>query len=89
MTRSKKPWPTLPTDEVAEAFVESADLSEYDWAAAEPVSYEREEKDARVTVRMPQRQLDALKKEAERRGIRYQRLMREYVERGLNQPRQS
>ena len=37
MSRSKKPWPTLPTDEAAEKFVAEADLSEFDWSAARPV----------------------------------------------------
>lgn len=42
MSRSKKQWPTLPTDEAAEDFVATADLSEYDWSAAEPVPEELE-----------------------------------------------
>jgi predicted DNA binding CopG/RHH family protein len=34
-------------------------------------------------MRLPQRQLDAVKAEAKRRGIPYQRLMRELLETGL------
>ena len=83
MSKSKKPWPSLPTDEAAEEFVETADLSEYDWSAAEPVHYEFDEKAARVTMRMPERQLDQIKSEAARRGMKYQRFMRELLDRGM------
>jgi predicted DNA binding CopG/RHH family protein len=83
MKRSKRQWPTLPSDEAAEAFVGHADLSRYDWSAAEPVRYEFEDKSARVTMRIPQRQLESIKAEAERRGMKYQRFMRELMERGM------
>ncbi len=83
MSRSNKPWPTLPTDEAAEDFVAKADLSRYDWSAAQPASYEFEDKSERVNLRIPARQLDDIKAEAARRGIKYQRLMRELMERGL------
>lgn len=83
MRRLKKPWPTLPTDEAAEKFVETADLSEFDWSAARPVRYEFEDKSARVTMRLPEGQLDTIKREAAKRGVKYQRFMRELMERGL------
>lgn len=83
MSKSKKPWPTLPTDEEAETFVEQADLSEYDWSVAEPVHYEFEDKSARVTMRMPESQLERIKAEAAKRGVKYQRFMRELMERGM------
>lgn len=83
MSRSKKPWPSLPTDEAAEKFVAEADLSEYDWSAAEPVRYEFEDKSARVTMRIPESQLETIKAEAARRGVKYQRFMRELMERGM------
>lgn len=78
-----KPWPTLDSDEAAENFVAEADLSQYDWSAMTPARFEFHEKDARVTMRMPQRQLDAIKAEAARRGVKYQRLIRELLEQGL------
>jgi len=83
MKKLKKKWPTLPTDEDAEVFVATADLSEYDWSAAELVSYEFEDKSARVTMRLPESQLENIKIEAAKRGIKYQRFMRELMERGL------
>ena len=83
MSKSKKPWPTLASDKEAEEFVEKADLSEFDWNAAEPVRYEFEDKSARVTMRIPESQLEDIKAEAARRGVKYQRFMRELMERGM------
>lgn len=78
-----KAWPSLPTDEAAEDFVTNADLSEYDWSSAEPISHEFAQKSARVNMRMPESQLNLIKAEAEKRGMKYQRFMREMIERGM------
>ncbi|WP_394691507.1 CopG family antitoxin [Hoeflea sp.] len=83
MNKSKKPWPTLPSDDAAEAFVAEADLSEYDWSLAEPVRYEFEDKSARLNMRLPESQLAAIKAEAEKRGMKYQRFIRELLDRGM------
>ncbi|KGF70802.1 hypothetical protein LL06_03365 [Hoeflea sp. BAL378] len=83
MSRSKKPWPTLTSDEMAEKFVEDADLSDFDWSAAEPVRHEFADKSARVNMRMPESQLEAIKAEAAKRGVKYQRFMRELLDRGM------
>lgn len=83
MSTSKKPWPTLTTDEMAENFVAEADLSEFDWSAAEPVHHEFGDKSARVNMRMPESQLEAIKAEAKKRGVKYQRFMRELLDRGM------
>lgn len=79
-----KKFPRLESDEAAERFVETSDLSEYDFSGFRPLSsYEFESKTARVNMRIPQGQLDAVKAEAEKRGIPYQRLMRELIDRGM------
>ena len=78
-----KPWPSLKSDEEAEQFVEEADLSEYDWSAMEPVNFEFAPKEARVNMRMPEKQLAEIKAEAAKRGIKYQRFMRELMDRGM------
>ena len=83
MNKSKKPWPTLASDDDAERFVEDSDLSEFDWSTAEPVRYEFEDKSARVTMRIRESQLADIKAEAARRGVKYQRFMRELMERGM------
>ena len=79
----KKKIPTFKTDREAERFVDTADLSDYDLPGAGPVRFEFEKKDARVNMRLPRRLLDALKERAKRRGIPYQRLIREALERAV------
>ena len=79
----KKKIPTFQTDREAERFVDTADLSGYDLSGAEPVRFEFEKKDARVNMRLPQPLLDALKERAKQRGIPYQRLIREALERAV------
>jgi predicted DNA binding CopG/RHH family protein len=80
-----KPLPNLTTDEDAERWLESADLSEYDLSRMKPFASEFRLKDARVNMRLPHYLLTQLKTAAEREGIPYQRLMRELLERGLAQ----
>lgn len=86
MKQSKNNWPNLPTDEAAREFVATADLSAFDWSAAEaaePVTHEFESKSAQVNMRMPESQLARIKAEAQKRGKKYQPFMRELMERGL------
>ena len=79
----KKTIPTFRTDEEAERFVETADLSEYDLSGAKPVQFEFEKKDARVNMRLPQSLVDAIKDRARQRGIPYQRFIREALEQAV------
>jgi len=83
MSKSKKSWPTLTSDVEAEDFISNSNLAEYDWSVAEPVSYEFENKDEKVTLRISKNQLQAIKDGAFKRGIKYQRFMREIMEKGL------
>ena len=79
----KKKIPSFKTDREAERFIDTADLSDYDFAGARPVRFEFEKKDARVNMRLPRPLLDALKERAKQRGIPYQRLIREALERAV------
>jgi predicted DNA binding CopG/RHH family protein len=72
----------MTTDEEAEAFLEQ-DLSDLDFSQFKPYRFEFENKTARVNMRLPEGQLAVLKAEARKRGIPYQRFMRELLERGL------
>jgi predicted DNA binding CopG/RHH family protein len=81
----KKKIPPFRSDEEAEVFVDTADLSEYDLSGARPVQFEFEKKAARINMRLPTPLLDALKARAKMRGIPYQRLIRETLERSLHQ----
>ncbi len=79
----KKKIPTFKTDREAERFVDTAELSDYDLSGAQPGAFEFEKKSARVNMRLPQPLLDALKERAKQRGIPYQRLIREALERAV------
>lgn len=79
----KKQIPPLESDEDAERFVETADLSEYDLTGFTPVRFEFERKSAKINVRLPESLLDAVKARAAARGIPYQRFIRETLERAL------
>jgi len=79
----KKKIPTFKTDEEAEEFVATADLTEYDLSGGKPVRFEFERKAARINMRLPETLLEAVKKKAEARGIPYQRYIRETLERDV------
>ena len=49
--KTPKPWPTLPTDEASVKFVDEADLSEFDWSKAVPVTMEFRKKNGQLNVR--------------------------------------
>ena len=86
MSNSKKlkQFPKFETDEDAERFVDEADLSEYDFSEFRPANFEFQRKEARVNMRLPQKQLELIKTAAKKRKIPYQRFMRELIERGMH-----
>jgi predicted DNA binding CopG/RHH family protein len=81
-TRLKK-LPALLTDEAAERFIDTADLSEYDLSAFRPMRFEFAPKDERVNMRLPRELLAAVKAQAKLRGLPYQRYIRETLERAV------
>lgn len=82
--KSKQPvlkkLPVFQSDEEAADFIDNADLSEYDLSEMKPYRFEFEKKEARVNMRLPASLLDAVKSKAQKRGIPYQRLIREAIE---------
>jgi predicted DNA binding CopG/RHH family protein len=72
--------PTMTTDEEAEAFL-AEDLSALDYSQFKPLAFETQPKTARVTMRVPEALLAAVKARAAARGVPYQRLIREAMER--------
>jgi predicted DNA binding CopG/RHH family protein len=76
----KKRIPAFESDEEAERFVATADLTEYDFSQFKPVRFEFARKDARVNMRLPEPLLAAVKARAKARGIPYQRFIREALE---------
>jgi len=79
----KKKFPVLKSDEDAERFVETADLSEYDFSGFKRVHFELQPKTERVNMRLPKSLLDAARAKAAEEGIPYQRLIRRALEREL------
>lgn len=78
-----KKLPVLRTDKAAERFIEEADLTDYDLSGFRPVRFEFEKKDARVSMRLPEPLLTAVKEHARKRGIPYQRFIREALEQAV------
>jgi predicted DNA binding CopG/RHH family protein len=78
--KSLKPIPELKSDEAAEQFVDEADLTEYDLSAFKPTHFEFEKKDSIVNLRVSKALLRAVKAIAHARGVPYQRLIREGME---------
>jgi predicted DNA binding CopG/RHH family protein len=72
--------PVMTTDEEAEAFLEQ-DLSELDYSQFKPLVWETAPKTARINMRLPEGLMNAVKARAAARGIPYQRLIREALER--------
>ncbi len=79
----KKKFPDFKTDDEAEAFVESADLSEYDFSGMVPMRFELKRKDTSISLRLPEELLNEVRMNAKRLGIPYQRFMRLAIERAV------
>lgn len=82
-TGEGKEFPRFDSDEAAERFVETADLSGYDFSGFKPMHFEIEKKTKQVNLRMPEGLLEAIKARAKERNIPYQRLIREAIEEAL------
>ncbi len=80
----KKPIPTFRTDKEAEDFVANADLTEYDLSGGQVVRFEMRPKDRAVSLRLPEKLLEAVRGEAKREGVPYQRFIRMAIESALD-----
>lgn len=80
----KKPLPKLKTDQEAEIFIDEADLTQYDLSAMKPVSFEFQPKAKSITMRLPETLFDAIKEEADRSGVPYQRFIRQTLENAVH-----
>ena len=76
----KKKLPKLKTNKAAADFVTTADLTEYDLSDLRPVRFEFQHKDKRVNMRIPESLFEAVKGEAARAGVPYQRFIRQVLE---------
>ena len=80
----KKPFPPFETDAEAEAFVDQADLSEYDFSDMKLLRFELRPKDKSVSLRLPEALLNEVRASAKQAGIPYQRFIRLAIERALH-----
>jgi predicted DNA binding CopG/RHH family protein len=78
-----KKIPIFKTDEEAETFIDTADLSEYDLSGFKPAAFEFEAKDTQINMRLPASLLHAVRETAKERGIPYQRFIRQTLERAV------
>ena len=78
-----KTMPSLKSDEEAEQFVGSADLSEYNLSGFASVKFEFESKTAALNMRLPQNLLSAVKMRAKAEGMPYTRFIRLVLEQAI------
>jgi predicted DNA binding CopG/RHH family protein len=79
----KKKLPKLANDAEAEAFVDTADLTQYDLSKMREVRFEFGPKTERVNMRLPKPLLDAVKASAAKQHIPYQRFIRAVLEKAV------
>ena len=79
----KKKLPRLKSDAEAEAFVDEADLTQFDLAQMREFHFELGPKTERVNMRLPKPLLDAVKARAARQRIPYQRYIRAVLEQAV------
>lgn len=80
----KKKTPTFRSDRAAAAFVDSADLSQYDLRGAQMVRFETKPKDKSINLRLPGELYEAVRARA---GLPYQRFIRLTLERAIASPK--
>jgi len=72
--------PPLRSDDAAEKFVATADLSQYDLSGFKPMRFEIAPKSAALNMRLPASLLEALKRKAKSKGVPYTRYVRMLLE---------
>jgi predicted DNA binding CopG/RHH family protein len=80
----KKKIPTFKSDRAAAAFVDKADLSQYDLSGVKLVRFEIKRKDKSINLRLSEDLYDAVRARAARVGLPYQRFIRLMLEQALS-----
>jgi predicted DNA binding CopG/RHH family protein len=75
-----KKFPDLKSDDEADAWLQSADLTEYDLTDMKKVRFELARKDASISLRLPTALLTSLRAEAVKANMPTQRLIRILIE---------
>jgi len=79
----KKKIPTFKSDRAASAFVDKADLSQYDLSGAQLMRFEIKRKDKSINLRLSEELYDAVRERAARAGLPYQRFIRLTLEQAV------
>lgn len=79
-----KKFPDLKTDEEADAWLQSADLTEYDLSEMKKVRFELAPKDASISLRLPAALLATLRARAAKANMPTQRFIRILIEAQLS-----
>jgi predicted DNA binding CopG/RHH family protein len=80
-----KKFPDLRSDEEADAWLQAADLAEYDLSGMKKVRFELARKDASISLRLPAALLATLRANAAKANMPTQRLIRMMIETQLGQ----
>ena len=84
---SKKKIPDFKSDRAAAAFVDRADLSQYDLSGAQLVRFEIKRKGKSINLRLSEELYDAVRERAARAGLPYQRFIRLTLEHAISAPK--
>lgn len=80
----KRKLPKLKSDQAAEDFIDTADLTEFDLSGFTPTKFEFAPKDARLNMRLPNDLFTAVKDAAADAGLPYQRYIRHVLEQAVH-----
>jgi predicted DNA binding CopG/RHH family protein len=83
----KKKIPTFKSDRAAAAFVDKADLTQYDLSGATMTRFEIKPKDKSINLRLSGELYNAVRKRAARAGVPYQRFIRLTLEQAIGGPK--
>jgi len=86
MNAKLKEMPSFSSDEEAEAFVDNADLTQYDLSSFKPMRFEIVKKDVALNMRLPAPLLETIKARAAKKGIPYSRYIRAVLEEDIARP---
>src|ERR1019366_6055896 len=87
-TPKLKKVPIFKTDEEAEAFLDQ-DLSDLDFSQFKPMHFEIRPKEKSINLRLSEGLLDAVRENAKREGVPYQRFIRHLIERCMKASKRS
>jgi len=80
---TKKRIPSFKSDRAAAAFVDKADLTQYDLSGARLTRFEIKPKDKSINLRLSGELYDAVREQAARVGVPYQRFIRLTLEQAV------